>query len=95
MKIEVKPGTSATVQSGTRKDGKAFSLRVQEAWLHAGGEIRKLRITLNREQEAFAAGWYGLDESSFGVNRWGDLEIRFVNLKALPLVEAAKAAGAR
>jgi len=81
MKVEVKPGTNATVQSGTRKDGKAFSLRVQEAWLHSGGEIRKLRLTLNREQEAYPPGLYELDESSFGVNRWGDLEIRFVNLK--------------
>lgn len=81
MRIEVKPGTTATVQTGTRKDGKAFSLRVQEAWLHSGGEVRKLRLTLNREQEAYAAGSYEIDESSYGVNRWGDLEIRFVNLR--------------
>lgn len=92
MKIEIKPGTSATVQTGTRKDGKAFSLRVQEAWLHAGGEIRKLRITLNREQEAYGAGLYEIDEGSYGVNRWGDLEIRFLTLKRA--VQPAKVAGA-
>lgn len=91
MKIEVKPGANATVQAGTRKDGKAFSLRVQEAWLHAGGEIRRLRLTLNREQEAYPPGLYEIDESSYGVNRWGDLEVRFVNLKRAAPVAAAKA----
>ncbi len=89
MKIEIKPGTNATVQSGTRKDGKAFSLRVQEAWMHSGGEVRKVRITLNREQEAYQPGAYEIDESSYGVNRWGDLEIRFLNLR--PVAEAGKA----
>jgi len=93
MRFEIKPGTNATVQSGTRKDGKAFSLRVQEAWLHSGGEIRRIRLTLNREQEAYAPGFYVLDESSFGVNRWGDLEIRFVKLKVAPAAAAVSKAG--
>lgn len=75
MHFEIKPGSNASVKSGTRRDGRAYSIREQECWLHSNGEIRKVTVPLSREQEAYKPGIYELDDQSFEVGRFGQLEI--------------------
>lgn len=96
MHVEIRPGSGATEQSGKTKDGKAYSLRVQQGWLiTSDGEVRKLKLTLNREQAAYEPGVYDLDDSCFTVNNFGELGIdRYrISLKARPAVKPATIAG--
>lgn len=82
MHVEIRPGSVATEQKGTsKKTGQPYSIRTQEAWaLMGSGEVRKLKLTLNREQAAYAPGVYDIGEESFMVNQFGDLGIGRLSL---------------
>lgn len=81
MHIEVKQGSAATTKSGVTQKGKPYSIREQEVWFHADGQIFKSRVVLNGEQVAHPPGLYDIDGSSFGVNRFGELELQRLILK--------------
>ena len=82
MHIEIRQGSTAQEQTGTsRSSGKPYSIRTQEAWAQFNGETRRVKLTLGREQPAYAEGVYDLDDASFEVNRWGEFAIGRVVLK--------------
>lgn len=83
--VEVKQGANAVTRTGTTKQGKPYSMREQECWFHADGQIFKTRVVLNGEQQAFAPGVYDVDGASFGVNRFGEVEMQRLVLKARPV----------
>lgn len=95
MHIEIRPGSGATEQKGTsKKTGNAYSIRTQEGWaILQSGEVRKVKLTLNREQNAYEPGVYDLDEASFAINNWGELAIGRVVLKPRQKASAARVAG--
>lgn len=83
MHIEIKQGSAATEKSGTStKSGKPYSIRTQEAWaVFASGEVRKVKLPLNREQAAYPPGVYDLDlDNSLALNGYGEFQIGRVQL---------------
>jgi hypothetical protein len=93
MRFEVKDGSGPVVKTGTRKaDGRAFSVRLQEVWVGVNGEVRRINVMLNAEHPGYAPGLYELDESSFGFDRWGELTLRYVNLRSVAKPAAVGAA---
>jgi len=82
MSIRIKDGTVEVVR-GTSKAGKAYELRKQSAFLHAGEEVRALKIVLGRDQAPYAVGVYEIDQRCFDVNGYGDLFINRLRLIAV------------
>lgn len=67
--VKVKEGTSA-------KSGKPYKIREQEALATFGRETRVVKVPLRDDQEPYTKGEYALDDSSFYVGRFGDLQVR-------------------
>lgn len=89
MRIEVK-STATTTKSGTSAKGKPYSINEQEAWVDmTNGERRKLKVALEDGGKPYPLGFYELDDESFTVNQYGNLEIGRLRLVA---VRAAKVA---
>lgn len=90
MKIEIMEAHSA-VQSRTiqGKDGKADKTYYsQKAYAHTGGAFPvEFKLPLESHNDAYRAGTYELDPSSFAVGRYGDLEINRFEMKLTPFVE--------
>lgn len=99
LKIEVmseyvhnKSGTSA-------KNGRAYSIREQEAWAHMFGRDGKpsphpqaIKLTLDDDQpNPYPLGLYTLDPASLYVDRFGQLSIR-ARLRPLPAAQVKSAA---
>lgn len=82
VSVELKQGVSA-------KNGKAYSIREQEAWMFGVGRDGKpqphpqrIKITLDDEQQSpYPLGTYTLDPASLYVDRFGQIAIR-ARLKA-------------
>jgi hypothetical protein len=74
--------------------GREITFRDQDCWLHTPeGEVRKIRVPLNRDQSAYAPGNYTLSDDSFRVNDYGDLAIgRLVLMPIAQGTTAGKAA---
>ena len=79
MKFVIASG-EPEVQSGTSTAGKPYTLRKQTAMLHRGEERIRIELTLGRSEQAYAAGTYELDPSSFRVGEFGELELGRVRL---------------
>lgn len=60
------------------KDGKAWVIREQEAFLHQEGQKYPQRIVLSLgdSRPAFAAGMYTLAPENFYVGRYGQIEVK-------------------
>lgn len=68
--------TELKEKSGKRKDGSAFSLRTQEAWVYLGRSHPELIELPIWEGNGYPVGEYTLDPSSFIVNRYKSLELK-------------------
>lgn len=79
-----------TVQerSGTNSRG-AWTLRTQSAVLHVGAFRFPLEVPLDRNQPAFSAGIYLVDDTSFATDNYARMIVKRLVLKA----PAAAAAG--
>lgn len=96
MHFEVRQGSVAQTQTGMIKNGPRaghpYAIRFQEVWaILSSGEVRKVRVNLNNEQQAYAPGVYDLDDGSFSVGTYGDLGIGRVTLVPRKAVAAARA----
>lgn len=70
LEVKTRSGVSA-------KSGKAYNLREQSAYLHNGKKYpTAFTIMLQDSQPPYPLGRYELDDSSFLVGGYGDLQIR-------------------
>jgi Helix-destabilising protein len=76
MFFEVKSVDVQLVKGIGKTSGKPYEFRMQDAWCSVGGEYRRIRVELNREQMPYAVGKYELDEKSFSVDNYGQLGLR-------------------
>jgi hypothetical protein len=82
IRITIKTADFDT-KSGTSKRGQAYSIREQTGFAQLGDEVRKLTISLGREQAVYAPGVYSLDDSSFTTDLYGQLVVGRLVLKPL------------
>lgn len=82
LDIEITPAQSTAVtRSGTTQDGRAYSIRQQNAYAFLGGDYPELfTFRLNEDQAPYPAGYYTLDPSSLTVGNYNRLSIGFVKL---------------
>lgn len=74
MKIQVKHDEIETIR-GTGQSGRPYEMRKQAAYLFQGEEVRRIELMLGRDQSPYAPGFYGIDDRSFEVDRFGNLKI--------------------
>lgn len=75
MKIEVK-STELVERAITTKRGEPATLREQTLWIHNGEAYpERARLTLNRDQQPFAPGFYTLSPRCFRIGRFGELSV--------------------
>lgn len=87
MFIEVKSVETVTGKDWVNKrTGESVPRRYQEAFMHAGGQVLRLRLTHWRDEKAYPPGRYGYGEDCFGLNRFGEIEFRLGRL--VPAVSA-------
>jgi len=87
IRINIK-STELETKNGTSKaSGKAYSIREQTGYAMMGEEIRKVTISLERDQGYYPVGLYELLDSSFTTNNFGQLVVGRLHLK--PLAAAA------
>jgi len=84
MKIQVKSNEVITKRGTSRGTGRPYEMRVQVAFFEHEDERRKIEIMLEREQSAYAVGVYGIDDRSYTVDNFGNLQI--ARLVLTPLV---------
>lgn len=96
IKIEVVSSDVVHKTGTSQKTGKPFDIPEQEAWAHfhdREGKLNphptKVRITLDRDQPAYAVGNYTLSPESLYADQWGQICIR-PRLRSIP--QAVKAA---
>ncbi len=83
MKIEIK-STEVDSRSGTRADGKPWSIRTQKGYAHLGDDYPvKVSLQLEQDQAAYPAGMYTMLDSSFFVGQYDKLQIGKINLQSI------------
>lgn len=82
IRIEIK-STDIQLKSGVGRSGRPYEIREQAAFCAIGDELRRIRLTLDRNQTAYPPGLYTLDATSITVDQWGGLGLRPV-LRPLP-----------
>jgi hypothetical protein len=70
-------------KSGVSKRGQAYSIREQTGFAHLGDEVRKVTISLGREQPVYAPNTYVVDDSSFTTDQFGSLIVGRLVLKPM------------
>lgn len=90
--ITIKSG-NATARDVRTKNGMRRFFE-QFGFIELDDEVRKVRVPVDVEagQAPYAPGKYTVSASSYGVGRFGDLQINPFELSLEPLVEAAPAA---
>jgi hypothetical protein len=69
--------THVETRSGTSKQGRAYTINEQEAYLHNGNAYPvKIKINLENGQPAYQPGNYNLHPSSFYSDRYNSIAIR-------------------
>lgn len=69
--------THVETRSGTSKQGRAYTINEQEAYLHNGNAYPvKIKINLENGQPAYQPGNYNLHPSSFYADRYNSIAIR-------------------
>jgi hypothetical protein len=76
-------------KSGTSKRGAPYSIREQVGFAQLGEEVRKITISLGREQLVYAPGTYVVDDTSFTTDQFGSLVVGRLVLKALAAVQTS------
>ncbi|MEC8225064.1 MAG: single-stranded DNA-binding protein [Pseudomonadota bacterium] len=87
MKIEIMKGyehlTPRTINKGKENEVTVFD---QKAYAHLGGPFpTEFRITHRDHNTAYPVGMYSVDDSSYRVGRWGDLELNNREMKLNPV----------
>jgi len=82
IKVEITPmQTSVISRSGTSNDGRAYSIRQQNAYAFLGGEYPELfTFRLDQDQAPYPAGYYILDTSSLVVGNYNRLTVGNIKL---------------
>jgi hypothetical protein len=63
-------------ERGGEKDGRKWSRREQEGWVTLGnGEVRRIKLGLNKDQPAHAPGDYTLAPGDFYINDYSELGV--------------------
>lgn len=77
MMIKIEITSEEVNERKFEKDGKTFSFREQEAWLHFPGEKYPTRFKISLGSEApFREGFYSLGASCYTVDKYGSLAFR-------------------
>jgi hypothetical protein len=77
------------------RDNKQFTFREQDGFIDLGDERRKVRVSLADDQAAYAPGVYEILDTSFGVSRFGDLEVSRLALKPITASVSVPSVAAR
>jgi hypothetical protein len=86
---------AVTTKSGQGKNGKPYTIREQNAWLHTGKAYpQEVRIRLGDDGAPFAPGEYELTDRCFWVDRWGSVNVDLAHMvRCAPKVAAARVNG--
>ena len=75
-------------ETKTTRDGSK-SYTVQKAFVHLGGAFpQEIELNLESPAHAYALGKYTLDQGSFRVNQYKQLEINRYGMKLIPVSNA-------
>ena len=94
MKIEIKSTVTEYHQMQTKNGPRDRFYQV--AYLHQDGEPYPIKFRITHDQNTpLAPGYYKLDDSSYTVGRYGDLEInpfqkRFIPIQDEPYIPKQK-----
>ena len=88
-RIEIKDAAVFT-KSGTGKNGREYNIREQHGFIKVGDEVRRISLSLDRDQAAYPAGTYTVN-SACAVGRYGDLLVPR-SLALTPVARSAKSA---
>jgi hypothetical protein len=83
IKVTVKSEAFETKSGTSRKTGQGYSIREQTGYAHIGEEVRKITLSLGREQSVYAVGGYIVDDASFTTDNFGGLVVGRLVLKPL------------
>ena len=85
MKIEIRDQKVENFSGTSSKTGKPFSMNKQEGYCHMDGQPypQRIEITLDDKSTGFPPGMYQMEETSFYVNRFGQLSIGTLKLKRI------------
>lgn len=77
MKIEIVSADVREISGTSSKTGKAYNMKKQDAYVHLDGQKYpvKFEFTLEDKATPYAPGWYSLDESSYFVDRFSNLQL--------------------
>lgn len=89
IRINIKSSDFDT-KSGTSKRGQAYSIREQIGYAQIGDEVRKVKISLGRDQPVYPVGLYIVDDASFTTDSYDGLTLGRLVLK-LAVAAQAKA----
>jgi hypothetical protein len=87
LRVSIKSSDFET-KSGVSKKGQAYSIREQTGYLHAGEEVRRIRISLGRDQPVYAVGMYVVADESFTTGAFDAIVIERLILKPVPVAAA-------
>jgi len=87
--VRIKSADFETKTGTSKRSGQAYSIREQIGYAVLGDEIRRVRISLNRDQPVYAPGDYQLLPQSFTTDRFDALALGRLVLK--PIAKAAAA----
>jgi Helix-destabilising protein len=91
INVKVKD-TFITVREGLSKLGKPYKISSQDIFLEMNDEVRKARINLADNIDAYGVGSYTLDPVSLlTVDQYGSLALQpYADIKLVPVAESAK-----
>lgn len=77
MRIEIQNAEAETRQVVSRRTGNPVTFREQQGYVHLEGKAYpvEFNIPLGDNQKPYPVGDYELDEKSFSVSRFGNLEV--------------------
>jgi Helix-destabilising protein len=92
IRINIKSADFDT-KSGTSKRGQAYSIREQIGYAQIGDEVRKVKISLGRDQPVYAVGLYVVDDASFTTDSYDGLTLGRLVLKLAVQAQPKSATG--
>ncbi len=82
IKVLIKSSDFET-KSGVSKRGAAYAIREQTGYAQLGEEVRRVTLSLGRDQPVYAVGAYIVDDSSFTTDQYGQLVVGRIVLKPI------------
>jgi len=88
LKVQIKDASVDTFMVNG-KSGQ-FESKNQNAWVELpSGETRKVRVRVQKGAQPYAVGVYTISDESFGVGKYGDLQVDSLKLVPIAAVKAA------